>query len=358
MPILGAVRPAQRRRGVEDLSRLVDAGLGVDEFRAASLYALRRIVTIDAAFYATVDDSTMVMTSALSENPLREAAPRFLDNEYGVVDVNKFTRVADLANGAASLDQVTGGDRTSSPRYRDVMAPLGLGDEVRVVLRSRGRPWGVLCLHREDGDAGFDSGEVDFLGRVGTILGEGLRRAVAVKRAVTGSSLASGPGVLILDENLEVVSNNPQCKAWLDMVDDRDWPASIHLPIAVLAAAAATRAKTAGPSGQRTRVRDRHGAWMTVQASPLSGPAGHTVVVLDAPETDEITSLALAVYGLTPAQSRVATLVLRGRSTQQIMNELGISANTVQEHLRAAFNKVGVDSRRELVAALMAQGAP
>lgn len=97
---------------------------------------------------------------------------------------------------------------------------------------------------------------------------------------------------------------------------------------------------------------------MTVQASPLSGSAAHTVVVLDAPEADELTSLALAVYGLTPAQSRVATLVLRGRSTQQIMNELAISANTVQEHLRAAFDKVGVGNRRELVAVLMGQRSP
>src|SRR6516225_1911116 len=113
LPILGTVRPAHKRRGFDELSRLVGAGLGVDEFRARSLSSLRRIVTIDAAFYATVDDATMVMTSALSEPPLIDAAFRFLNNEYGVVDVNKFTDVADLAKGVASLDQVTGGDRSS-----------------------------------------------------------------------------------------------------------------------------------------------------------------------------------------------------------------------------------------------------
>jgi DNA-binding CsgD family transcriptional regulator len=60
---------------------------------------------------------------------------------------------------------------------------------------------------------------------------------------------------------------------------------------------------------------------------------------------------------LTPAQCRVAELVLRGRSTQQIVNELHISANTVQEHLRAVFDKFGIGSRRELVAALNARSA-
>jgi DNA-binding CsgD family transcriptional regulator len=352
------VQSAHRRRGTDELERIVGTGLDVDGFRVASLASLRRFMTIDAAFYATVDDDTMVMTSALSEPPLPHAASQFLDNEYGVTDVNKFVQIADLTQGVASLDQTTHGDRWSSPRYRDVMAPMGLGDEVRVALRSRGRSWGVLCLHREDGERGFDQEELKFLGTAGAILGEGLRRAVAVTSVTTGTPMPGGPGVLILDSNLEVVSANPQADPWLEAVDDREWPPSIPLPVAVLSAAAAARTVTLDPEQQRTRVRRRNGGWMTVQASPLSGSVGHTVVVLDAPDADEVTSLALAAHGLTPAQSRVATLVLRGRSTQQIMNELSISANTVQEHLRAVFDKLGVGNRRELVAVLMGQRAP
>ena len=56
---------------------------------------------------------------------------------------------------------------------------------------------------------------------------------------------------------------------------------------------------------------------------------------------------------LTGAQSRVVALVIRGHSTRQIVDELHISANTVQEHLTAAFDKFGVRSRRELVAAML-----
>ena len=89
-------------------------------------------------------------------------------------------------------------------------------------------------------------------------------------------------------------------------------------------------------------------------ASRLRGPAGgHTAVVLEAARPADVASLYLDALGLTPAQSRVASLVLQGRSTQQIVNELRISSHTVQEHLRAVFDKVGVASRRELVAHLL-----
>ncbi|WP_259464459.1 helix-turn-helix transcriptional regulator [Streptomyces sp. TLI_171] len=54
------------------------------------------------------------------------------------------------------------------------------------------------------------------------------------------------------------------------------------------------------------------------------------------------------------AQTRVAALVVRGRSTREVVDELHISANTVQEHLTAVFDKFGVRSRRELVAAVLA----
>jgi DNA-binding CsgD family transcriptional regulator len=348
------VQRARWKRGVANLERLCDAGLGVDEFRAESLRHLRSLITIDAAFYATVDAATMVMTSAWTEEPLASAALRFLDNENGANDVNRFTVLADSREPVRSLDQATDGSRGASPRYRDLMAPMGLGDEVRVVLRSRDRSWGVLCLHREDGEAGFADEELALLKDLAPLLGEGLRRGLAITSMVTGDPVAGGPGVLVLDRELSLVSANRQAERWLAEVDRNDWPAAVPLPIAVLSAASACLEQPDDdPPLGRTRIRRAGGGWMTVHASPLTTGRRDVVVVLDSADPDDLTSLVLAAHGLTPAQSRVAALVLRGRSTQQIVNELRISAHTVQEHLGAVFDKFGVGSRRELVAALM-----
>lgn len=61
----------------------------------------------------------------------------------------------------------------------------------------------------------------------------------------------------------------------------------------------------------------------------------------------------LAAYGLSRREAEVATLVLRGTSTREIADALHISGHTVQDHLKAVFDKIGVRSRRDLVGRLL-----
>jgi DNA-binding NarL/FixJ family response regulator len=83
-----------------------------------------------------------------------------------------------------------------------------------------------------------------------------------------------------------------------------------------------------------TRVRTGSGEWLSIHASRLGGPTGRqTAVVVASARPMQMASLYLDAHGLTPAQSRVAALVLQGRSTRQIVDELHISPYTVQEHL-------------------------
>jgi DNA-binding CsgD family transcriptional regulator len=102
----------------------------------------------------------------------------------------------------------------------------------------------------------------------------------------------------------------------------------------------------------RLKVRARGGEWLELQASRL-GDDGQTVVVIEPVTPAQLGSLLLDLHGLTPAQQRVTELLLRGYSTRQIVERLCLSPHTVQEHVRASFDKVGVGSRRELVSALL-----
>ncbi len=315
----------------------------------------RSLLSVDAAFYATVDPATLLFTSALAEGPLAAAAPLFLENEFGRDDVNKFACLAHAKDAVGTLDGATSGDRSASARYREVIAPLGLGDELRVALVSAGRCWGVLRLHREQGARGFADDEIALLRTLGPSLAEGLRRGVALSSCTPGESTGEGPGIIILDADLSVVSVTAQAENWLANLADTAEAVEGGLPVAVYAAAAAVAGLSPRTSSLSppTRLRRAHGGWVSVHAAALrGGSVGQVGVILDAAHTSQLSSLVLAAHGLTPAQSRVAALVLQGRSTGSIVAELHISSNTMQEHLRAVFDKFGVGSRRELVGAL------
>jgi DNA-binding CsgD family transcriptional regulator len=72
-------------------------------------------------------------------------------------------------------------------------------------------------------------------------------------------------------------------------------------------------------------------------------------VIIDPAHPAQISPLLMSAYGLTEREQDVTSLVLRGRSTSQIAAELVLSPHTVQEHLKAVFEKTDVRSRRELV---------
>ncbi len=334
------------------------AGLDAAALREQVLSRLRRMLPVDAAFFATVDPMTLLFTSAAADQPLGAATPLFLDNEFGRDDVNKFAALAESADPVASLDRATHGVRLASARYREIMAPLGLGDELRAALVTKNGCWGVLCLHRQDASHGFDATEIDLVRHISPHVAEGLRRALTIGPAAPTGAEATGPGMIVLDASLGVVAMSREAERWLAEIGDADWPSASELPMPVYSAA--TRLvrleeglATAQPPAT-VRLRSRAGRWISLHASRLSGPPTPQIgIVIEPTPAAQISPLLLNAHGLTAAQSRVVALVSRGHSTLQIVSELHISANTVQEHLTAAFDKLGVRSRRELVAAVL-----
>ena len=65
--------------------------------------------------------------------------------------------------------------------------------------------------------------------------------------------------------------------------------------------------------------------------------------------TDEEVAAAARVF-LTPRQAEVLRLLERGRSTEQIADQLHLSLETVRNHIRAVLRALNVHSRLEAVA--------
>jgi len=341
------------------------AGLDTDELRSEALARLKGLLTVDAAFFATVDPATVLFTSATADDPLGEVTEQFIANEFGRDDVNKFAALAAARDPVSSLGHATRGDWASSARYVEVMRPLGFGDELRAALRSNGRCWGVICLHRADADAGFSEQDLQLVRRIAPHLGEGFRRSLLADPV---DAVEAGPGVVVMDAALHVESISAEAEHWLRELDPerRD-----ELPVAVRAVAAQLLRVHELPAAPALRVRTRAGRWLALHVSTLrterrpgvwgsSDSAGEEVsdgrrmaVVIEPVGPGQLGSLLLDLHGLTPAQQRVTELVLRGFSTRQIVERLCLSPHTVQEYVRASYDKVGVSSRRELVSVLL-----
>jgi len=86
-----------------------------------------------------------------------------------------------------------------------------------------------------------------------------------------------------------------------------------------------------------------------------AGTEAQIAVICEEARPSEIAPLIVDAYGLTKRECEITGLVLRGLSTAEVSEELHITANTVRDHFKSIFDKVGVRSRRELVGQVFAQ---
>lgn len=338
-----------------DLVRVCRGAADPALLRDRVLRCVRRLIPVDAAFFATADPQTLLFTGAWTEEPLDVASAQFLDNEFRGDDVNAFASLATAPTHVATLDTATCDNRYTSHRYREIMRPLGLGDELRAALVVGARCWGYLCLHRTDHPLGFTAREVALLERLGPHIAAALRRTVVLGR-IEADGPITRPGVVMLSDDLDLLASTPEAEQLLSLI--RTDSTAFALPTPVLSVAAALLAVERGalPAAAATSVTVPavNGQWVTLHAARLHGPGhGAISVVIDPAEPGAAPTMLLDAHGLTRRETDVATLVLRGASTREITAALHISANTVQDHLKSVFDKIGVRSRRELVGLLL-----
>ena len=325
------------------------SGLVPAALRDRVLPRLRRAVPFDAAFWSTVDPVTLLFTAPHQEHIPPGTVPYFVQNEFLDDDVNKFSALARDPAGVRTLAQATAGDMDASTRYREIFRPLGLGDELRAVLRSGGACWGCLCLHREDG-APFSDAETQYVRRVAPLLAEGIRAGL-LAASVEACDPADAPGLIVLAADGSFLSTTAAGRRWLDALGHPD-PERFGVPAEIRALAA--RLGRAGEALPRLRVQTRAGRWAVLHASHLPGAGTDAIaVIIDEPSPSELAPVLMLAYGLTNQEQTVTGLVCRGLATREIAERLHISVHTVQDHLKSIFDKTGVRSRRELVAAIL-----
>jgi DNA-binding CsgD family transcriptional regulator len=337
-------------RATRDVVSTAARALDAAALRTALIGPLQRLMQVGPVFIASADPTTWLFTGGSNALVGVEASKRFLANEYGGADVVKFADLARAKRPVNSMFVATDGAPETSARWRDVIEPLGWGDELRVALRDRSGVWGFLCLHRTADQPAFDAKDVATVQSVIPTLTKAFRRTTAV--AAIARDPADGPGVILLRPDLVVEAVTGSAANLLDELRESDPDYHLPMPVAALASRLINE-----DAPQRLTMRTPSGRWVSLHAGFLDSAGGlRVVVVVEPPSPMTVLPVFALAIGLTPRETEVTAALLRGDSNRLAARSLEVSELTVETQIRSVFAKAGVHSRGELVGRLMSGG--
>jgi DNA-binding CsgD family transcriptional regulator len=342
--------------------RPAEAVSGAEAVPAEALARLARSVGFDAARAMAYDPDVLIPVSFAASEPLLDwehtvAACR---NEQAEADVHKF---ADLAQSRQHVAVMTAdsAEARQSPRWQNLILPDGFRHELRAVaVDDHGRCWGSVTAFR-DGRRPFTDKDTATASRdLGQI-------AARLSRAMAGGVAAPVPGhaaSLWLSDAGELLSTTSTAREWLDRLRTPEMPGRADAVLTGLAVRLAANLAHSGPGSVirpvSVRARGAQGEWIALHGEPITGPDGQAQgigVVIGPARSGTVLPVLAAAYGLTSREQEVVRCVFAGLSTREISARLRISSYTVQDHLKAIFAKVGVNSRGELAHHLALQFA-
>ena len=341
-----------------EIVRLCHNALDSRTLRGELLERIQRVIPFDYAYFTTTDPATNLGTSSvLAEPPPDWCMSVYLQNEFQQDDFIKFTDMLRNQQPVGILSEATGNELHLSHRYREMLTPMGMQDELRAVFGTDAACWGTLCLHR---DQSYTPEEGAFLTQLIPHITDGLRKALLLSRNPS-ASVPDGPGVLVLNEDLSIAAATAAAEYWLSQLTEMESDSKAALPVTIRSVIAGLKAIETGlvlmQTTPKVRLHLRSGQWLVLYASRLRGGEGQAqiCVMFELAQPAEIAPLIMQAYDLTKREGEVTQCILRGWSTQEISARLHISQNTVQDHLKAIFEKTAVSSRGELAARIFMQ---
>jgi DNA-binding CsgD family transcriptional regulator/GAF domain-containing protein len=268
--------------------------------------------------------------------------------------------------------------------YKTVAQPHRLGDSALTVLAKSVNKFGALSIQRRDHQPAFLPDEIAILRQ----LAPHVRRAVMISdlmdsRAIEKDLLAAtldrlAVSIILADGEGRIAHTNEAAERRIEqgelirlpnaILTVRDQLAARELSMAIREAGSGTRLDVS-----RTRaaipIKGRTGRDLIAWVLPLdSGPrrevtanpkAAVAVFIRDIADTAPFPAeLFVRRYGITPAESRVMSLLVQGMTIQEAAETLGISVPTAKTHLAHLFSKTGTGRQTDLVRLAMGALSP
>ncbi|MET9401781.1 helix-turn-helix transcriptional regulator [Kitasatospora sp. NPDC002965] len=356
---------ARERRMMGEIDDLAAAKLPLEQFFRQLLTVLGPTLGSEAGCLHGADPVTGFLTSTVADGLQPTAFEHAIWLEMWSDDTTRFADIRAAGRVVETVHRATGGRPERSVRYRELLAENGLGDELRMNFDVGGGRWGAAALMREAGSAPFGASEQRLAERAARAVAATLRDyALPTAGTPDGQDVRADPldgpywlGVAVIGPTGQLASADSGARQLFEELAESQYrPAGVPTALVYLAERARTHATSANAGAHAwTRLRRPNGQWLTVRASLLDQcPRGSVALVAQPASPVDVIPLSLLAHRFSPREQEVVLQAVRGLSTRDIAHRLFLSPATVQDHLKSAFTKTGVRSRRELVALLAA----
>lgn len=347
-------------------------------YEAAAVPELWRAVLVELARFARAPQAVMIVSTGTRFRDWVTTSPEFdelvLEHFERFPDNVRTARLLDLRHPGFLTDRdvVTDEERATIPLYQDFLIPKGYGaGTATAVLVPSGDSVIVHCERPlSEGDFGPETiaaldGLRPHLARAALLSARlEMERIATTTRTLEALGLPAavlGQGGRVIGANPSLVammphtlSDQPSRLAVVDPSADRLLREAVGR--SEQAAVLPVRSIPIAASGERPPVILHlvpiRGAAHDVFARARFVLIATPVVIQGVPSADVVQGL----FDLTPAESRLATLIAAGDAPAPAAAKLGITPNTARSVLKRIFQKTGVSRQAELVGLLAGRG--
>ncbi|MBS1879237.1 MAG: hypothetical protein JST31_06975 [Actinobacteria bacterium] len=333
----------RRRRLAERIGRrLLGAGADLDAVHRELLEGLTAALDLDSACWHACDPATGFPVTAAAAGDPPGSFEEALGYEFAAGEVGRFAELWGRGPALHALALATAGRPAESPRFREMIEPHGVADELRIALSDPFGHWSAAVLFSR---RRLDEDDLELVRAVLPSATVAVRLAAA-PLFVDGSAPAA-PAVVVIDAEDRLRGADRVARellARLGVGGDGELPG-----VLTFLAAKARGGDPLDPASGRTRTGD--GAWLALDASLLGeGPGADVAVVLRAAPEHGTLDAVLRGFGLSEREREVAALAAQGKTDRAIAASLHLSPWTVSDHLKSAYEKTGAGGRGELAA--------
>lgn len=304
-------------------------------------------------------------------------AGRLYQQYYGAMDVWALRGRSKPAGYVCSSESLcTTEELVTTEVYNDFMVPYEVAHGMFALVENNGARWASVSMYRNPLSGNFRASDLYVLDR----LIPHMQRAFKLhfqfsELKARNQSMESAlnlliTGVVFLGIAGVVLSMNSKAEEVFSRTDGLllrhgKLRAALYVEsnclLGMINGALATATGQGCCAGGTISISRKNGRPLSVTIVPLHGfnnglseRAAAAVFISDPDQNLELpANLLQRCYGLTPAEARLAMILLEGHSLREAADSCGVTQNTVRSQLKSVFLKTGVNRQSELIRLLL-----